>query len=43
MPGSNGAQINKVEGIPRPITGATHYYTQLGFPDKGCAILELIV
>ncbi len=26
-----------------PITGATHYHAQLGLPDKGRAIKELVV
>ena len=26
-----------------PKTGATHYNAQLGLPDKGCAIKELMV
>ncbi len=26
-----------------PHTGATHYHAQLGLPDKGCAIKELVV
>ena len=30
-------------GIPWPKTGATQYYAQLGFPDKGRAIKGLLV
>ncbi len=29
--------------MPRPQTGATHYYSQLGHPDKVCTIKGLIV
>ena len=29
--------------MPWPQTGATHYHPQLGLPDKGCAIKELVV
>ncbi len=29
--------------IPKPKTGATHYRAQLGLPDKGCAIKDLVV
>ncbi len=29
--------------MPWPKTGANHCYAQLGVPDKGCAIKELIV
>ncbi len=30
-------------GMPWPQTGATHYHAQLGLPDKGLAIKELVV
>ena len=29
--------------MPCPQTGATHYHTQLGLPDKDHAIKELVV
>ena len=29
-------------GMPLPITGTTSYNALLGFPDKGCAIKELV-
>ena len=29
--------------MPWPQTGATHYHVQLGLPDKGRAIKELVV
>ena len=32
-----------VGGMPWPQTGATQYHTQLGLPDKGCAIKERAV
>ncbi len=31
-----------VGGMPWPQTGATLYHTQLGLPDKGCAIKGLV-
>ena len=33
----------KVGELSWPKTGATPYHAQLGLPDKGCAIKELVV
>ena len=35
--------LNRVGGMPRPETGTTHYHLQLGFPDKGHSVKELVV
>ena len=33
----------KVGELSWPKTGTTHYHAQLGLPDKGCLIKELVV